>query len=370
MLKASQVRTKRAAFSAASMSRQPAKWVGWLATNPTEAPLDAAEGADDVLGALGLDLEELAVVGHGGDHVAHVVGGARRVRDDRVEGEVGLGQRVRDLPLLDLGGLDGGELAVVAGQVADQLLDPLEGVGVVGGGVVGVAGGGHVHLGAAELGLGDLLAGDGGDHVRAGDEHLRRVADHDHEVGQRGRVGVAAGAGAHDHGDLRDHARGAHVVVEGLRDEVERDHAVLDARAGALVEADQRAAGLAGQLLQLGHLLAVDLAEGAAEDGAVLGEHADLAAVDGAPAADDAVRDRAAPVHPEGVGAVAGQLVDLDEAALVEQDVQALAGGQPPLVVHLVHGGLAHRQADLGAPPAQVVVALGGRRRGGEHRRR
>ena len=38
MLNASQVRTNRAAFSEASMSRQPANWVGWLATTPTDRP--------------------------------------------------------------------------------------------------------------------------------------------------------------------------------------------------------------------------------------------------------------------------------------------------------------------------------------------
>ena len=38
MLKQSQVRTNRAAFSEASMSRVPAKCMGWLATTPTLAP--------------------------------------------------------------------------------------------------------------------------------------------------------------------------------------------------------------------------------------------------------------------------------------------------------------------------------------------
>nr|CRL71905.1 hypothetical protein CPGR_00786 [Mycolicibacter nonchromogenicus] len=38
MLKQSQVRMNRAAFSEALMSRQPANWVGWLATIPTVRP--------------------------------------------------------------------------------------------------------------------------------------------------------------------------------------------------------------------------------------------------------------------------------------------------------------------------------------------
>ena len=38
MLKASQVRTNRAAFSDALMSSVPAACIGWLATTPTDAP--------------------------------------------------------------------------------------------------------------------------------------------------------------------------------------------------------------------------------------------------------------------------------------------------------------------------------------------
>ena len=100
---------------------------------------------------------------------------------------------------------------------------------------------------------------------------------------------MAAGARAHDQGDLRDDAGGVHVAPEDLAVEAERDHALLDAGAAALVDADDRAAGLDREVHDLDDLLAVDLAERAAEDGEVLGEHADLAAVDGAVAGDDAV---------------------------------------------------------------------------------
>ena len=93
--------------------------------------------------------------------------------------------------------------------------------------------------------------------------------------------------------DLRDHAGGVHVAAEDLAVEAERDHALLDAGAGALVDADDRAAGLHGEVHHLGDLLAVDLAERAAEDREVLGEHAHLAAVDGAVAGDHAVAVRA-----------------------------------------------------------------------------
>jgi hypothetical protein len=71
---------------------------------------------------------------------------------------------------------------------------------------------------AAEFLEGDVLAGDGLDHVRAGDEHVRGLVDHDDEVGQRGGVDRAAGGRAHDQRDLRDDAGGVHVAEEDLRE--------------------------------------------------------------------------------------------------------------------------------------------------------
>ena len=126
--------------------------------------------------------------------------------------------------------------------------------------------------------------------------------------------------------DLRDHARGVHVAAEDLAVQAERDHALLDAGAGALVDADDRAAGLDGEVHHLGDLLAVDLAERAAEDREVLGEHAHLAAVDGAVAGDHAVAVGPVLLQPERRRAVPRQLVELDEGALVEEHARSARG--------------------------------------------
>lgn len=161
-----------------------------------------------------------------------------------------------------------------------------------------------------------------------------------------------------------DDARGLDVVVERLGDVVQGHGAVLDAGAGAFVQTDDRAAGLDGELLQLHHLLSVHLAEGAAEDRAVLREDAHLAAVDGAPAGDDAVGGRALGVHAEVAGAVTGQCVGLDEGALVEEVGDAIAGGHAPLVADLLERGGADGHGRLGAAAQQVLVL----RRGGLRR--
>ena len=219
---------------------------------------------------------------------------------------------------------------------------------------MGVAGLGVVGPGAAELLHRDVLAGDGLDDVGPGDEHVRGAVDHDREVGDRGGVDVPAGAGAHDHADLRDDARGVHVALEDLAVEAEGDHALLDPGAGALVDADDRAAGLDGEVHDLEDLLAVHLAERAAEDREVLGEHAHLAAVDGAVAGDHAVAVRAPLLEPEGRRAVPGQLVELDERPLVEELLDPLAGGHLALGVLLLDRPLGGRVHRLVQPPVQV----------------
>ena len=212
----------------------------------------------------------------------------------------------------------------------------------------------HVGLGAAEFLHGDVLAGDGLDDVGSGDEHLAGLVDHDHEVGQRGGVDVPAGRGAHDQGDLRDHAGGLDVVVEDLAVEPQRHHTLLDAGAGAVVDPDQRPAGLDGQLLDLDDLLAVDLAEAAAEHHRVLAEQAHLAAVDGAVTGHHAVADRAVLLQVEVRAAVPGQRVEFDEGALVEQCQDALPGGQLALGVGLLDGGLTDRMQGLLGALAQI----------------
>ena len=76
-----------------------------------------------------------------------------------------------------------------------------------------------------------------------------------------GRVDGAAGARPHDHADLRDHARGAHVAQEDVAVAGEGGDAFLDARAARVVQADHGRAGLHGEVHHLGDLVADDLAE-------------------------------------------------------------------------------------------------------------
>ena len=185
-----------------------------------------------------------------------------------------------------------------------------------------------MHRGAAELFGRDDLVGHGLHHVGAGDEHVAGVLHHEDEVGHRRRIDVAAGAGAHDDGDLRDHARGEHVAAEHVGIAGERGDAFLDARAARVIEADDGRPRLHRHVLELCDLQRVGLGQRAAEHREVLGKHKRLAAVDGAPAGDDAVAGHLVLLHAELGRAVLDEHVEFLERSLVEQQLDALAGGQ------------------------------------------
>ncbi len=286
--------------------------------------------------------------------MVHVVRLVRRVRHQGVEFEVLVGDgQVR---LLGEGRRVG---EVVGGQVREQALDVLDRLLLVRRQVVRVAGLGVVGARAAQLLHADVLAGDGLDHVGAGDEHVRGLIGHHHEVGDRGGVDRAARAGAHDQRDLRDHPGGVHIAAEDLAVQAERDDALLDPGAAGVVDADDRAAGLQREVHDLDDLLAEDLAERAAEDREVLREHRDLTAVHGAVAGDHAVAVRPVLLLAEVDRAVPGELVELDEGVLVQQLHDALAGRQLALGVLLLDrlgGAGVHRLVD----PAPEVGELAG----------
>src|SRR5690606_11266512 len=122
----------------------------------------------------------------------------------------------------------------------------------------------------------------------------------------------------------------------------ERVDALLDARTAGVEHADDRGAVLERHVLDLHDLLGMRLGERAAENGEVLGEDVDDAAVDGAPAGDDAVAGGLRLLHAEVGAAVLDEGIELLEGVLVHQELDALAGGQlAALVLRLDAGNAA-----------------------------
>ena len=116
------------------------------------------------------------------------------------------------------------------------------------------------------------------------------------------------------------------------------------------------------------------LGERAAEHGEVLGEDVHQPAVDAARAGDDAVAREHLLVEAEVGGAVRDEPVELDEAALVEQEVEPLARGELALLVLLRDAGGAPALLGQGLPVVELVEELsgighGGRRYRGRRRR-
>src|SRR6185312_8753970 len=108
------------------------------------------------------------------------------------------------------------------------------------------------------------------DHVRAGDEHLAGLVDHDDEVGESGRVDGTAGSRPHDDRNLRYHPGRGSVAAEDLAVLAEGDDALLDASTAGVQDANDGHPSLQREVHDLDDLLAGNFAERAAEDSKVL----------------------------------------------------------------------------------------------------
>ncbi len=205
---------------------------------------------------------------------------------------------------------------------------------------------------AAEFFEAHVFAGDGLDHIRARHEHVARLVDHDDEVRERRRVHGATGRRPHDDRDLGDDTGCGRVAAKDLAVFAEGDDAFLDARTAGVEDTDHRNAGLECVVHDLDDLLARDLAERAAEDGEVLAEDGHVAAVDRADTCDHRVAVRPLVLHAEGMRAMAHEFIELDERALVEQQVDALAGG------HLAFGVLLLDRGQTAGGHGFVVAVL------------
>ncbi len=285
-------------------------------------PVDPRERGDHRRPALLGDLEHVAVVEHPQQDFHHVVGHVVRVRHDAVQLEVvrrdlGFQPRVDGRRIVK--GVGGQELQVIADVLVGRRLGlhHLVDVAVPG-----------LRVGAAEFVEADVLAGDVLDDVGAGDEHVALIAHGDHQVGLDRRVHGTAGALAEDQRDLGHQAAQQLVAPAQLGVPRQRRRGVLDAGAGRVVDADDRAADHGHPLHQPGHLATEHLADRTLEHRLVVGEHPDRAAVDGAVPGHHAVTE-------EGVGVPGGlgQRADLQEGARVQQRVDARAGARDALLV-------------------------------------
>ncbi len=316
--------------------------------------VEAGQRADDVARPALVDLQVVAVVDDLLDDLGHVVRPVA-VRRDEVE------QDVR-AAVGGVRGLHAGRvLAVVLRQQRQEVAHLRDARLLVVVGEVADATRLGVHVRAAQPVLGDLLARHRLDHVRAGDEHLGRLTDHEHEVRQRRAVRRAARAGAEHHTDLRDDAGRPGVALEDAAVAGERRDALLDTGARAVVQGDQRGTGRDGHVHDLVDLRGMGLAQRAAEDPEVVGVDEDRTALHRAPAGDHTVGVRLLGLQAEALGPVPAQLLDLLEGTRVQEQLDPLPGRQLALGMLrrrrlLARAGqrLGTNLVQLGRPPTGV----------------
>ncbi len=301
------------------------------------------EAGEDVGRVLLLQFEEVAFVGEAQHHFAHVVGLVGAVGDDRVQRIVAALDRVvgRDTRRLGVG---------AERQEVEQPAHFEQRVDVVVEGCVGDRAHPGMRAGATELLMRYDLGSDGLHHVRAGDVHEAGIADHVDEIGHGRRIDRSAGGRAHDDGNLRYGAGSLDVAPEHFGIAAERGDALLDAGPAGIVEPDHRRAVLHGEVHDFADFLGVGLAERAAEYGEVLAEDVGHAAVDRAPASDDAVARDHGFIHPEIARPVGDEHVVFFKASRIEQDVETFTGGQLALAVLGVDPLLPAAEPRLRAP--------------------
>ena len=202
-----------------------------------------------------------------------------------------------------------------------------------------------VHAGASQLLLGHVLAGHGLHYLGTGQEHEGDALGHDDEVGQGRGVNGTTGTGTQDGADLGDNARGVDIALEDLGIACQGINALLDAGTARVVQADDRSTLLHGQVHDLTHLQCHGLAQRAANDGSVLSKDVNQAAANGTETGHHAVAVIGLLLHAEVGATVLNKHVQLLEATLVKEHVDALTGSEFALLVLLGNGLLATTQA-------------------------
>ena len=176
-----------------------------------------------------------------------------------------------------------------------------------------------VHARAAERHRVDLLAERVPDDAGPGEEH-RGVLGHDDQVGQRRRIGPAAGRCAGHDRDLRDHAGQPDRVAEDPAIPGERGLALLHPGPARLDERDDRNLRPLGGLQDANDRVRVLLPQRSAEVGAVLRVAGDRSSGDAAGGAQDPV-----------AGHSAGSEPTRDHAGAQRPDAAGIAKGLEPL---------------------------------------
>ncbi|CAB4634170.1 unannotated protein [freshwater metagenome] len=166
----------------------------------------------------------------------------------------------------------------------------------------------------AEFFHADVFARDGLDDVGSRDKHLARFVDHDHKVGERGRIHRTTRRRATDDRELRDNTAGLSIEAENLAVLTQGRHTFLNSSTARIENSDDRHTRLERVFLEFDDFGAGGFAERPAKDTEVLTEDAHLAAVNSANTHDDGVTVGAFAGVSERIAARTHKLINFGEA--------------------------------------------------------
>ena len=153
--------------------------------------IEPREADYDVLRPMFMDFEERPIIDHAMNDFLDVIRDVRFHWHDRIQRGIGAVNRIGR-------GFAWHGVLIVLRQVRHQLADHQQALGVIVRHEVRDSADRVVRARAAELLFVDILVRDRFDYVGPGDEHMRRVLDHENEVGQGRGVDRSTRARAHD----------------------------------------------------------------------------------------------------------------------------------------------------------------------------
>ena len=164
------------------------------------------------------------------------------------------------------------------------------------------------------------------DHVRPGDEHVRSLIHHQHEVGDGRRVHRPSRARPHDRGNLRHHSAIDRVAQENVRISRQRHHAFLNPRSTGIVQPNHRRSHLRRQIHDLHNLPGIRFRQRPTKHCEVLRKYVHEPPLNAPVASDEPVAIDLLVGHAEVIAAMRDELIGLLERPLIEQELDALAG--------------------------------------------
>ena len=265
-----------------------------------------------------LHLKKISVVNNMLEHILHVVGMIRFRRNQGIQGSVRPINRVVTSFARRL-------FQIVGRHKTQQLANHREALGIILGGKVRHAGSLVVRHGPAELVFRHLFMRHQPNHIRPGNEHVRRMFHHQNEIRNRGRIHRSPGARPHNRRNLRHHPAIQRIAQKNIRIPRQRHHAFLNPRPTRIVQTNQRRAYLGRHVHDLDDLRRIRLRQRSAKHGKVLREHKHRPPIHLPVPGDEPIPLEGVLLHPKVSAAMGHKFVGLLERTLVQQEFNALA---------------------------------------------